>query len=180
MLCCSSLFSNFGKWHKRGHLPHETSGEESPRINHNREEILSAPEHHSGEIISENDCPPPPPYQASLPESVHYDDEERAVPMNRNSGPGKQYSIGLVLTQAIREGDVKVTMELLQKGADPNVKDSYGYALTQAIRNGDVKVTMELLQKGAIPNVKDCYGYALAQARGSKELEEALISQFGY
>ena len=179
MLCCSSLFSNFGKWHKRD-LPHETSGEESPRINHNREEILSAPEHHSGEIISENDCPPPPPYQASLPESVHYDDEERAVPMNRNSGPGKQYSIGLVLTQAIREGDVKVTIELLQKGADPNVKDSYGYALTQAIRNGDVKVTMELLQKGAIPNVKDCYGYALAQARGSKELEEALISQFGY
>ena len=60
------------------------------------------------------------------------------------------------------------------------MKDSYGYALTQAIRNGDVKVTMELLQKGAIPNVKDCYGYALAQARGSKELEEALISQFGY
>ena len=47
-------------------------------------------------------------------------------------------------------------------------------------REGDVKVTVKLLQKGADPNVKDSYGYALAQARGSKELEEALISQFGY
>lgn len=68
--------------------------------------------------------------------------------MNRNSGPGKQYSIGLVLTQAIRKGAIKVTMELLQKGADPNVRDSDGYALTQA--------------------------------RGSKELEEGLISYFRY
>ncbi len=85
-----------------------------------------------------------------------------------------------VLHRAAREGDVKLTTELLQQGVSPNAKDYDGVTpLHRAARDGDIEIAETLLKYHADPNVRTPTGWTplhLAVRKERPEMVELLLT----
>ncbi len=83
--------------------------------------------------------------------------------------------------EACRNGDIKVVMDLIDKGADVNASNNWGNTpLHYALDNGHTEVAMALIDKGADVNARDNAGdtplhYALD--KGHTEAAMALIDK---
>jgi len=83
--------------------------------------------------------------------------------------------------EACRNGDIKVVMDLIDKGADVNASNNWGNTpLHYALDNGHTEVAMALIDKGADLNARNNDGYTplhIALMKGHTEAAMAVIDK---
>jgi ankyrin repeat protein len=93
--------------------------------------------------------------------------------------PEEQKGLNRQLINAVKEGNLKKVIDLLENGADVNAKNNDGYtALMTASREGHKEIVELLIKNGADVNVKNNDGgtaLMYASSKGHKEIVELLI-----
>ncbi|XP_068930485.1 2-5A-dependent ribonuclease [Petaurus breviceps papuanus] len=95
-----------------------------------------------------------------------------------SSSPKMEYP---PLIQAVKEGNIKLVQELLERGVDVNVQVEGGWTpMHNAVQEGNKDIVQLLLDKGADPHVKKENGatpFIVAGIVGNVELLELLLSK---